>query len=140
MILLDTNVVVALVDKRDELYERALADAKRLARQRLLLITPVLAEATFLLPGKELREGFWSLIQVLDLQPLQVTEDAALWDEIFAWLIRYEEHEPDWTDAYLAVMSGREPRLKIWSYDREFWQIWRRPNGTRIPLAVHPVR
>ena len=55
---------------------------------------------------------------------------------IVALCDRYEEHEPDWTDAYLAVLSGREPRASVWSYDREFAAIWRRPDGKPLPLAV----
>jgi hypothetical protein len=42
----------------------------------------------------------------------------------------------DWTDGYLAVVSGKERRIKLWTYDREFRTTWRRPDGTAIPLAM----
>ena len=139
MIMLDTNVVVALADLRDELHPRAVADAKRLKRFGLLLPTPVLAEALFLLPHWEGRVRLRSLIHALEIEPFQLVEALSLWEEIFSWLFRYNEHNPDWIDAYLAVASGIEKRLKVWTYDQEFWKIWRRSNGTRIPLAVPPL-
>ena len=39
-------------------------------------------------------------------------------------------------DAYLAVVSGKRKGSKVWTYDREFRTTWRRPDGTRIPLAA----
>jgi hypothetical protein len=51
-------------------------------------------------------------------------------------LLEYSDHEPDWADGCIAVLSGRNTALKIWTYDREFGTTWRRPDGTRIPLAV----
>jgi hypothetical protein len=36
----------------------------------------------------------------------------------------------------LAVLSGRDQHLKVWTYDREFRTAWRRPDGTAIPMAV----
>lgn len=51
-------------------------------------------------------------------------------------MTRYREHDPDWADAYLAVVAGTDPRFKVWTYDREFRTTWRRPDGTPIPLAM----
>jgi hypothetical protein len=39
-------------------------------------------------------------------------------------------------DGCIAVLSGRDRRLKVWTYDREFRTTWRRPDGTVIPMAV----
>jgi predicted nucleic acid-binding protein len=62
--------------------------------------------------------------------------DADFWSDAMDWLARYAKHEPDWADACLAVVSGHDRQIKIWTFDREFRTTWRRPNGTRIPLAV----
>jgi len=43
--------------------------------------------------------------------------------------------DPDWADAYLAVVTGTDQRFRLWTYDREFRTTWRRPNGTPIPLV-----
>ena len=79
------------------------------------------------------------LIERLAMEPAPIVETSALWSEIFAWMRRYAEHEPDWVDAYIAVLCGANRRWRVWSYDREFRALWRRPDGSRIPLAVaHP--
>jgi hypothetical protein len=63
-------------------------------------------------------------------------DQIGLRNDALAWLLRYAEHEPDWADAFLVCVSAREPGCKVWSYDREFKTIWRRPDGTRVPLAT----
>jgi len=72
----------------------------------------------------------------LSVQPLPVAHERDLWFEVLDWLVKHADHEPDWADGCLAVLSGRDKDLKVWTYDREFRTTWRRPNGTAIPLAV----
>jgi predicted nucleic acid-binding protein len=60
------------------------------------------------------------------------------WKEVFDWLDRYAEHEPDFADAQLAVISGRNRTDRVWTYDREFRDIWRRPDGSKIPVLGNP--
>ena len=55
---------------------------------------------------------------------------------MFEWLLKYGDHDPDWADGCLAVLSERDSSVKVWTYDREFRTTWRRPNGSAIPLAV----
>ena len=55
---------------------------------------------------------------------------------MFDWLARHADHEPDWADGCLAVLSGLDTTARVWTYDSEFRTIWRRPDGTVIPLAV----
>ncbi len=52
------------------------------------------------------------------------------------WMDQYAEHEPDFADAALIDIADQSPQMAIWTYDREFRNIWRRPNGSKIPLAV----
>lgn len=136
MILLDSNVLVGLVDPRERLHQRATRDLRRLVRSPLVVSLPVLTETCFLLVRSHHRARLRDLLQALTVQACPVADDAGLRDEIFAWLARYADHEPDFTDGYLAVVAGRERRFKVWTYDREFRSIWRRPDGSRIPLAV----
>jgi hypothetical protein len=75
------------------------------------------------------------MIQQLGMLPAPVDDRDSMWTEIFRWLDKYSEYEPDWADAYLAVLCGRDSTHKVWTYDIEFRTIWRRPNGTRIPTA-----
>lgn len=136
MILVDANVLIALVDPRQALHPAAIADLKRLPHADLLMTAPVLSEVCHLLPAAHHRARTRELVGALRIRPPAVTDDAQIWNEVFDWLARYAEHEPDWADAHLAILCGRNKRLKVWTYDSEFRTIWRRPDGTRIPMAV----
>lgn len=136
MILLDTAPLVALCDPRDALNRRALRDLDRLAQEPLVLCLPVLTEACFLLPYQVQRERLRRLLAEFSVAAYRTEDESRLWLEIFAWLIRYQEHAPDWADGYLTVVSGTETTARVWTYDREFRTTWRRPDGTRVPMAV----
>lgn len=136
MILLDTAPLVALCDLRDRLNRTALRDLDRLGRQPLVLCGPVLTEACFLLTGGPQRERLRRLLAALSVRAYRSDDEARLWSDVFAWMARYQEHAPDWADAYLAVVAGQDRGWKVWTYDREFRTIWRRPDGTMIPLAL----
>jgi predicted nucleic acid-binding protein len=110
-----------------------------LAADELAVCDAVLTETCFHLPHRSQRLRLRALLHDLSLQPLPVTSDHAFWLEVLDWLARYADHEPDWADACLAVLSGRDRNLTIWTYDREFRTTWRRPNGTTIPLAVRSI-
>ena len=136
MILIDTTPLVALCDPRDGLHARALADLDRVSRRAIALCEPVLTEACFLLSHAVQRARLERLIGDLGMAPLAVEDEAELRLEVFRWLGRYADHQPDWADGYLAVVSEREKDARVWTYDREFRTMWRRPSGARIPLAV----
>ena len=135
MILMDTGPLVALCDARDRLHRTALGHLKKLAPVPLHVCEAVLVEACFHLPRQLQRERLRAVVTELGIDSFS-TEDPDFQDEVFAWLIKYSEHEPDWADGCLAVISEAEPRLKIWTYDTEFRTIWRRPDGRSIPMAV----
>ncbi len=136
MILVDANVLIALADGRDRLHLTAVGDLKRLTGRDFFLASPVITEVCMGLPSAHHRARVCDLIRDLRMRPAVVGDEAQLWGEVFDWLARYADHEPDWADAYLAALCGRDRRLKVWTYDSEFRTIWRRPDGTRIPLAV----
>jgi len=137
VILVDTTPLVALCDPRDRLHARVLADLDRIGRRPLVVCEPVMTEACFLLERALQRQRLDRLCRELAMRPLPTGEsEAGRWRDVFLWLERYAEHEPDWADGYLAVVSGRERKAKVWTYDSEFRTVWRRLDGTRIPLAV----
>jgi len=72
----------------------------------------------------------------LHVQSVVIEDTQSLWNEIFDWLAKYREHEPDWADGYLAVLCSRNRKYKVWTYDIEFRTLWRRTNGSAIPLAI----
>jgi len=95
---------------------------------------PVLTETLFHLQQPLLRRK----LQALLAEPLfRVVElSRPIVDSALDWLDRYADHSPDFADAVLAVLSGERRDISVWSYDSEFRTIWRRPDGSRIPLAV----
>ena len=135
MILCDSNVLVALVDSRDPLQRKAQTDLLRLSRQALLVTEPVLSEATFLLQLATHRSRLRDLLIDLKIKLAPSLEQATLFQEAFDWLAKYADHTPDWANAHLAVLSQHFQQFRVWTYDREFRLIWRRPDGSRIPLV-----
>lgn len=136
MILLDTGPLVALCDKRDPYHERAISDLKDLSGSAFATCEAVIAEACFHLGHQAQRLRLSALLDELDVVPLPARSDRRYRSEVFDWLVKYAEHEPDWADGCLAVLSGREAAAKVWTYDGEFGTTWRRPDGTTIPLLV----
>ncbi len=130
MILLDTNVLVALVLPKDRLHERAASDLERLARQELRVLPSVMTEVCFLLDERAQRGRLSELLTAIRAGPAVEPP----WERVFQWLARYAEHEPDWTDGCLVVSATRDQR--VWTYDHEFRAVWRRLDGSRVPLAV----
>ena len=131
MILVDTNVVVALVDERDRLHARAKRDLRKIAGP-FGLTSVVMSEACFLMPETYLRERLRLLFDRLPIRPIELEEP--WWSDVFDWLVRYAEHEPDLCDAMLAVLASREA-CPIWTYDGEFKHLWRRPDGKALRVV-----
>jgi predicted nucleic acid-binding protein len=134
VIVLDTNVLVALALPKDRLHERATRDLEKLVTRELRVLASVLAEACFLLGAREQRARLAALLAAIRVRP--ATEPA--WERVFEWLARYADHEPDWVDACLVVIASGDHR--IWTYDDEFRSVWRRLDGSRVPLAVSGTR
>jgi predicted nucleic acid-binding protein len=134
MILVDTNVLVALVDEGDALHRKAKRDLKSLRREPMRVTSLVLGETCFLLPDLYLRQRLRLLLGRLAIAPVELSPP--WWDDVFTWLERYADHEPDLADAQLAALSAEVSGCRVWTYDRDFRTIWRRLDGTEIPLAA----
>lgn len=139
MILIDTTPLVALCDARDSKHRTASRHLESLAASQFGSCDAVLTEACFHLPHRSQRLRLRAFLHELSVQPLPVADEGAFWLDVLDWLTKYADHDPDWADACLAVLSGRQDDVKVWTYDREFRTTWRRPNGTLIPLAVKPT-
>lgn len=133
MILLDTNVLAALVDERDSLHERAHRDLHKL-KGPFALTSAVLVETCILIRLPHLRQRLWAALERLQMQHIEVMPSQ--WSDIFLWLEGYASHLPDLCDAILLALSERQS-LPIWTYDREFRTIWRTPTG-KSPKVVPP--
>ena len=136
MIFVDTTPLVALCDPLDEFHPRAMRDLDRVGRRDLVVCSPVITEACFLLQRPAQRQRLDRILADLPTRPFAPADEASLWLDAFAWLRRYADHQRDWADAYMAAASTREKRARVWTYDGEFRTTWRRLDGTRIPLAA----
>lgn len=136
MILIDTGPLVALCDARDSRHHLAVRRLATLAKQPLATCDAVVAEACFHLPHRVQRERLGAFLRDLQIEPAPALQDSRFRAEVFAWLLKYADHEPDWADACLAVLAGHDRDARVWTYDVEFRAIWRRPDGSAVPLAV----
>ena len=109
---------------------------ERLAPRDLFVPHAVVAETSFLLPHEVHRRRVAALVNELSITPCPQESEAGYWAQVCQWLLMYSDHQPDWADGCIAVLSGLNRRWRVWTYDREFVTIWRRPDGSRIPLAV----
>jgi predicted nucleic acid-binding protein len=135
MILLDSNVLIALVDQRDSKRVRAVGDLAKLHRRGLLLTWPVVTESLHFLKRRDQREYLRELIEYTPLGFLRA-EDEPVFADLMNWLLRYADHEPDLADGYLVLATAKNNRLRVWTYDYEFSAIWRRPDGSAVPMAL----
>jgi len=136
MVLIDTTPLVALCDARDQKHGVAVKHLASLRSSELAVCDAVLTEACFHLPHRSQRQRLRALLDELGVRPVPIANEPGFWLEVFEWLTKYADHQPDWADGCLAVLSGRDRDAKVWTYDREFRTTWRRPNRTVIPLAV----
>ena len=132
MILVDTNVLVALVDEKDRLHARAARDLAKLAAP-FGVTSAVLVEACFLLEQPYLRGRLSLLLERIAAEPVE--PDSPWRSDVFGWLAAYAEHVPDLCDAQLVTLAGHK-NWRVWTYDAEFTDIWRLPNGRKVPLAA----
>ena len=135
MILIDTNVLVGLVNPRDQHHAHSISDLQRFRGSPMGVVTSVLVESCALLPLRDQRLLLRATLEAVPMTPLAAPLDMRR--EVFDWLDRYADHEPAYADGELAVLSGRHRRWRVWTYDAEFLRVWRRPDGTRIPLTTH---
>jgi predicted nucleic acid-binding protein len=136
VILIDTTPLVALCDGRDAKHATAVKELAKLASGTFGICEAVVTEACFHLPHRVQRLRLRAMLDELDVVPLPELPDRAFWLDVFDWLVRYADQEPDWADGCIAVLAGRDAQLKVWTYHREFRTTWRTPGGAMIPMAV----
>ena len=132
MILIDTTPLVALCDARDSRHRAALKDLNALASARLGVCEAVLVEACFHLPQRRATSQTSSGTRSVARRRVATHRRPRALADVLGWLSKYADHEPDWADGCLAVLSGRDASLKVWTYDREFRTTWRRPTEPRF--------
>jgi predicted nucleic acid-binding protein len=134
-VLLDTGVIVALLD-RSERYHQACAAALVRISPPLVTCEPVIAEACYLLrrvrgaAGAVLENVADGIFQI----PLPLARCAA---EVRLILRKYEDREIDLADACLIHLAGELATGDILTLDRDFESYrWRRNRPFRLLVPL----
>jgi uncharacterized protein len=133
MILVDTGPLVALIHPRDSLHRRSRDDLAKFTDPSFLTTVPVLTETFFHLRSKVARRKLRALLGELEVSVREIGDSTVA--RSMDWLEVYADHEPDFADAVLVVLSSEIEKSRVWTYDREFRTTWRKPDGSAIPLA-----
>jgi predicted nucleic acid-binding protein len=134
-VLVDTNVLIALVDDTDHLHARAAKDLGKLSKADLRVTDAVLTETVFALSRADQRARLSMLLDRLPISSPVIEDERELRRQIFVWLARYADHTPDYADAELCLISGKDRRHRVWTYDSEFKTIWRDSASRRIAVV-----
>jgi predicted nucleic acid-binding protein len=138
VILVDSSVLVALCDRSDPLAGLAKEELRSLRVGQLRVTSPVLTETWHLLGEPWLRK---ILIHWLTGSRVPIScpvEERGAMGDVWRWLEKYGDQDPDFTDAYLVIASA-DKRSSVWTFDGEFAEIWRHLDGSRIKLTFPPV-
>ena len=137
MILADSSVLVALCDRTDPLAPRALEQLRSFNARRLRITLPVLTETWHLLEGPWLRHILVEWLKGIAAPVVCPVEECGAIADVWRWLEKYDDHEPDFADAYL-VIASTDKRSSIWTFDTEFAHVWRHLDGSR-PRLTFPI-
>ena len=135
MILIDTNVLLALMSRDDDHYAAAAKQAPAMREAGIVLTLPVFAELTHFSRFPSRYQKLEALIKLLAIR-YDRSEHLVEFSEAFAWLKLYASHKPDYADAHLVLLTTKLKNCRVWSFDKEFRTIWRRPDGSAVPMAV----
>lgn len=130
-VIVDTGVLIALIDRRDRHHAWAKEQVARIAPP-LLTCEAVLSETWFLL--QRVSNGREALLQLLDRGQVQsrfeLNADMA---SVVALLKRYQSVPMSLADAELVRMAERWPDSLVFTLDSDF-QIYRKHRDQTISL------
>ncbi len=130
-VLVDTGVLVALIDRADR-YHAWVCDQLKQISPPLLTCEAVISEAWFLL-GR-VRNGRETLVQLLTLKQVQVCFDLDQeWDRVSVLLQCYASVPVSLADAELVRMAELYPQSVIFTLDSDF-QVYRKDRDRVIPV------
>jgi predicted nucleic acid-binding protein len=135
MVLIDTNVILALLNDNDDHYADACEMVPLMRREGLVLVLPVLAEVTHFFERPAAYTKLERLLAILNVR-MVASEHLVGQEQTLTWLKKYATHKPDYADAHLVLLTAVNKTYRVWSYDHEFRTIWRRPDGSSVPVAV----
>ena len=134
--LIDTGVILALVDRNDRWHESSVKVYNKIALP-LLTTEAVLAEV-FHLTYRNLRDvrGIWTLLRSGAVQMAAIEHEEL--PKIRALMDEYADHPMDFADATLVHVAGREAISLILTIDHDDFETYR--IGGRKKFTILPSR
>lgn len=123
MILVDAGPLVALVDADDQFHKKCVA-ALKVLQEPLVTIWPPVTEAMYLVGDlPKAQEALWEMLTrgVLQLLPLGLADIP----RIRELMSKYANRQMDLADAALIRVAEREGIRKIFTVDREDFNVYR---------------
>lgn len=136
IIFIDTNVLLALVRSVDPMHPIAVRDLDRLRKNELVVTTAVLVESVHFMRRADQRARLRDYTAMFNIGCSPCDDTPTIRHDVFIWMGKYADHAPDYADAHLCVISQYVAKSKVWTYDSEFYHVWRRPDGSAVPMAV----
>ena len=132
-VIVDTSILVALIDQRDNHHEWARQQLGGIAPP-LLTCEAVVSEAWFLL--KRVRNGREALLLLLEQDQISVEFDLNTeLVSVVALMRRYQSVPAALADAELVRMAELYPNSSVFTLDSDF-QIYRKNLNIPIPLIT----
>jgi uncharacterized protein len=129
--IIDTGVLVALIDRRDRYHAWVTEQLTQIAPP-LLTCEAVISETWFLL--QRVRNGRETLLQLLEQRQVVVRFDLDVeMGTVVALLTRYQSVPVSLADAELVRMAELYPNSSVFTLDSDF-QIYRKNRDRPIPL------
>ncbi|MGC1310546.1 MAG: PIN domain-containing protein [Phormidesmis sp.] len=132
-VIVDTGILIALIDKRDQYYDWAREQLGSLSPP-LLTCEAVISEAWFLL--RRVKSGREALLFSLEQDQVRVEFDLnAEQVSVIDLMRRYQSVPASLADAELVRMAELYPNSSVFTLERDF-QIYRKHRNIPIPLIT----
>ena len=132
-VIVDTSILIAIIDQRDRHHEWARQQLGGIAPP-LLTCEAVISEAWFLL--KRVRNGREALLLLLEQEQISVEFDLnTKLVSVVALMRRYESVPAALADSELVRMAELYPNSSVFTLDSDF-QIYRKNRSIPIPLIT----
>jgi predicted nucleic acid-binding protein len=132
-VIVDTGVLVALIDRRDH-YHTWVTEQLNQIGPPLLTCEAVISETWFLL--QRVKNGRETLLHLLEQRQIVVRFDLDVeLKAVVALLARYQSVPASLADAELVRMAELYPNSMVFTLDSDF-QIYRKNRDCPIPLLI----
>jgi predicted nucleic acid-binding protein len=135
-VIVDTGVLVALIDRRDR-YHTWVTERLTQIAPPLLTCEAVISETWFLL--QRVKNGRETLLQLLNHRQVEVLFDLdSELETVIALLTRYQSVPVSLADAELVRMAELYPKSSVFTLDSDF-HIYRKNRDQPITLISPPL-